>query len=135
MKFTASHSYQKRKGIHGKRNEVTVREKADLTTYAYPIKLRNTCCVALTYGSTQNSDAFKKCDVQLTYKTEIRRNFEKYLRVQPDLNQITWEINILMFFKSIFYDFLEETGGFEPPALQFCKLLPWATRARLHMNV
>jgi hypothetical protein len=30
------------KGIHGKRNEVAVREKADLTTYAYPIKLRNT---------------------------------------------------------------------------------------------
>ena len=27
------------KGIYGKRNEVTVREKADL---AYPIKLRNT---------------------------------------------------------------------------------------------
>lgn len=29
---------------------------------------------------------------------------------------------------------MEETGGFEPPALQFCKLLPWATRARLQMN-
>ena len=32
------------------------------------------------------------------------------------------------------YFYLEETGGFEPPALQFCKLLPWATRARLHIG-
>jgi hypothetical protein len=32
------------------------------------------------------------------------------------------------------YFYLEETGGFEPPALQFCKLLPWATRARLHIE-
>lgn len=31
--------------------------------------------------------------------------------------------------------YLEETGGFEPPALQFCKLLPWATRARLQNEI
>ena len=30
---------------------------------------------------------------------------------------------------------MEETGGFEPPALQFCKLLPWATRARLQEEI
>ena len=27
---------------------------------------------------------------------------------------------------------MEETAGFEPAAVQFCKLLPWTTRACLH---
>ncbi len=38
-------------------------------------------------------------------------------------------------FRMVKLFYLEETGGFEPPALQFCKLLPWATRARLQNDV
>lgn len=29
---------------------------------------------------------------------------------------------------------MEETGGFEPPALRFCKPFHWTTLARLHLD-